>query len=69
METKKRAGWVPINVLIDELNTLPHLKQFASSNGYARGYAYLCGQEVLLKRLITKFSNRDHTLTNPKNDQ
>ena len=48
------GGSLPISVLLAEMNELPKLKDFASRNGDAQGYARLCGQEVLLQRLIKR---------------
>ena len=38
----------------DEMKEIPKLKDFASEHGDAQGYARLCGQEILLERLIKK---------------
>jgi hypothetical protein len=52
------GGSLPISVLVDQLNELPKLKDFASRAGDAQGYARLCGQQVLLERLIKRFSRQ-----------
>ena len=45
-----------MKVIESELKEIPKLQDFASGHGDAEGYARVCGQEVLLKRLFEKFS-------------
>lgn len=45
-----------IEAIESELKEVPKIQDFASGHGDAQGYARACGQEVMLKRLIAKFS-------------
>lgn len=42
-------------MLLNELKEIPKLQDFASGAGDSEGYARLCGQEILLKRLIERY--------------
>lgn len=48
------SGALPVVILEAEMKEIPKLKDFASGHGDAQGYARLCGQEILLTRLIKK---------------
>lgn len=45
-----------LKILESELKEIPKLQDFASGHGDAEGYARICGQKVLLERLIDKIS-------------
>jgi len=48
------SGSLPVDILVSELREIPKLKDFASGHSDSQGYARLCGQEILLERLIKK---------------
>jgi len=43
-----------VRLIESELKEIPKLQDFASGHGDAEGYARVCGQDVLLKRLYEK---------------
>lgn len=45
-----------LDIIEHEIKELPKLKDFASGSGDSEGYMRLCGQEVILERLLKKLS-------------